>query len=392
MSHELRAPTALSTLETPTPIVDLDRLAHNLDRMAAYAAVNSVRLRPHVKTHKSRRMAAEQLRLGAAGLTCATPRELEVMAGVADDLLLAYPPVGAIRARRVAETLPDGTLTVMLDSALAADQLATAARAVGRTIRVLVEVDMGMHRVGVAHTDDAVALATHVARTKGLEYAGIGFYPGHIRERVDQYGGRLAKLGADIDQLATTLDHAGLTPQVVSGSSTPIAWHAHELPRVTELRPGTYIYNDRTTAMIGACAWDDCALTVLATVVSTSVDGQAVIDAGSKALGREPLRSGTATDEKDGWGALLDRPDVVVSRMSEEHGVLDLSRTEWRPSVGDLVRVVPNHVCYVVALFDDVFGVRGEHVETLWPVDARGRMHRLHDESVPPTPFTPRLA
>ncbi|MCU0634615.1 MAG: alanine racemase [Gemmatimonadaceae bacterium] len=378
----------LTSLETPVPVVDLDRLSQNLDRMAAYAAVHGVSLRPHVKTHKSRRMAAEQLRRGAAGLTCATPRELEVMATVTDDLLLAYPPVGEARARRALEAIGEGTLTVMLDSSVAADTLARAARAVGRTVRVLVEIDMGMHRVGVVRAADAVALGTHVRGTPGLEYAGIGFYPGHIREPVDRQGASLARLSSELLALLELLDRADLTPAVVSGSSTPIAWHAHELPRVTELRPGTYIYNDRTTAMIGACAWEDCALTVLATVVSTSVGGQAVIDAGSKALGREPLRGAGA--EKDGWGAVLEHPDVVVTRMSEEHGVLDLSASAWKPSVGEQVRIVPNHVCYVVALFDEVIGVRGTHVETSWPVDARGRLpFAVPDRDAP---FTPRLA
>src|SRR5690606_8418914 len=121
-------------------------------------------------------------------------------------------------------------------------------------------------------------------------------------------------------------------------------------------RPGTYVYNDRTTAALGACDWEDCALTVLATVVSTAVPGQAVIDAGSKALGREPL-PGTVGGA-GGYGALVDRPEVVVSRMSEEHGILDLGATDWRPSIGDQVRVVPNHVCYVVNLFDTIFGMR----------------------------------
>ena len=144
----------------------------------------------------------------------------------------------------------------------------------------------------------------------------------------------------------------------------------HEVAGITEVRPGTYVYNDRTTAEIGACEWDDCAFSVLATVVSTAVPGQAVIDAGSKALGREPLR---AADE-DGWGALADRPEVVVTRMSEEHGILDLRNTDWKPEVGELVRVVPNHVCYVVALFDTIYGVRDdESVETEWTVQARGR-------------------
>jgi D-serine deaminase-like pyridoxal phosphate-dependent protein len=136
------------------------------------------------------------------------------------------------------------------------------------------------------------------------------------------------------------------------------------------MRPGTYIYNDRSTAAIGACAWDDCALTVLATVVSTAVPNQAVIDAGTKALGREPMR---APDAAEGFGALLEHPEVVVKSMSEEHGVLDLSTTNWKPQVGERVRVVPNHVCIVVHLNDVVAGVRGTVVETSWPVSARGR-------------------
>ena len=156
---------------------------------------------------------------------------------------------------------------------------------------------------------------------------------------------------------------------MVSGGSTPTLWRIHELPGVTEFRPGTYVYNDRTTAAIGACSWDDCALTVLATVVSTAVPGQAVIDAGTKSLGREPMRGA----EGEGFGALLDRPEVVVSRMSEEHGVLDLGDTDWRPNVGERVRVVPNHVCIVVHLNDAIYGVRGDVVETSWPVAARGR-------------------
>jgi D-serine deaminase-like pyridoxal phosphate-dependent protein len=149
----------------------------------------------------------------------------------------------------------------------------------------------------------------------------------------------------------------------------------HEVPGVTEVRPGTYVYNDRTTAAMGACEWDECALTVLATVVSTAVSGQAVIDAGTKALGREPMdRVRSPGAEGGGFGALLDRPEVTVERMSEEHGVLDLSRTSWKPRLGEVVRVVPNHVCIVVHLNDVVYGVRNGIVETRWDVAARGRV------------------
>lgn len=360
--------TYLEQLETPVPIVDMDRLALNLDRMAAYATLHGLRLRPHVKTHKSPRIAAEQLRRGAVGLTCATLREAEVMAEVCDDLLVAYPPVGAARLERLARLPQDLRITVAADDAHALDALNVAGRIGRRQFDVLVEADLGMHRVGVASPERAVAMAQQIARASALNFAGLLFYPGHIREAVGEQGTALRQLGAQLATYIDALSAVGLPPRIVSGGSTPAAWRMHEVPGVNEVRPGTYVYNDRTTAMIGACDWEDCALTVLATVVSVAVPGQAVIDAGTKALGREPLRA-----DGDGYGALLDHPEVVVSRMSEEHGILDLSKSAWRPRLGDQVQVVPNHVCIVVHLFDEIIGVRGHAVETRWPVEARGR-------------------
>ncbi len=360
--------THLETLETPVPIVDLDRLTHNLDRMAAYATLHDLRLRPHVKTHKSPRIATEQLQRGAVGLTCATTQELEVMASVCDDLLFAYPPVGAARLERLMRLPEHVRLTVAVDHADSLPALGMAARLGRRDVEVYVEVDVGMKRVGVPSTASAVALARAVRETDGLDFAGITFYPGHVREPVDEQGRGIAQLSATLAELQEALLDAGLPPRVISGGSTPLAWRIHEVAGVTEVRPGTYVYNDRTTAAINACDWDDCALTVLATVVSTAVPGQAVVDAGTKALAREPLRG-----DGDGWAAVLEHPEVVVTRMSEEHGVLDLSHTDWRPRVGDRVRLVPNHVCIVVQQFDEVVGVRGDWVETSWPVAARGR-------------------
>ena len=362
-------PRRLSELETPVPVVDLDRLTHNLDAMASYTALHGLSLRPHVKTHKSPRIAADQVRLGAVGLTCATLREMEVMSEVSRDLLLAYPPIGSAKLARLMTLPRDTRLTVAVDSPAAVDQLASTARIVDREIGVYVELDVGMKRVGVASAKEAVALAQQVWRHPPLRYRGIAFYPGHIREPLREQGAKLEQLSETLDGVLKALEAEGLPPDVVSGGSTPAAWRMHEIPGLTEVRPGTYVYNDRTTAALGACSWDDIALTVLATVVSTAVPGQAVVDAGTKALGREPVRGA----DGEGFGALLDRPDVIVARMSEEHGILDLSRTDWRPSVGDQVRIVPNHVCVVVHLNDEVHGVRGDVVETRWPVSARGR-------------------
>ena len=291
------------------------------------------------------------------------------MSEVADDILIAYPPVGAARAQRIVSMPSRARVTVALDSARAIEHLAAAARPIGRPISVYVELDLGMHRVGVPSVDEAITLAKLVRRTPPLEFVGIAFYPGHVREPVGEQDAKLGEIRRSLQDVVASMSRAGVRPSVVSGGSTPTIWRSHELPDVSEIRPGTYVFNDRTTAEVGACSWDDCALTVLATVVSTAIAGQAVIDAGTKALGREPIRGTDA----GGFGALLDQPDVIVKAMSEEHGMLDLSRTTWRPEVGDRVRVVPNHVCIVVHLNDVVYGVRSGVVETSWPVAARGR-------------------
>jgi len=355
-------------LETPVPLVDLDRLERNLDRMAEYARRHGLALRPHTKTHKSPRIAAEQLRRGAVGLTCATPLEAEVMSEVCDDVLLAYPTIGSPKLQRLMALPERVRLTVAVDSPDSVEQLARAAEERGRPVGVYVELDLGMHRVGVAATDEMLRLVRLVVAKPPLVYRGITFYPGHIRAAVGQQGKDLDRLGSSLRHALEVLEQSDLAPKVVSGGSTPSAWEAHRIDGLTEMRPGTYAYNDRITAQVGACDWNDCALTVLATVVSTSVPGQVVIDAGSKALGREPPEG-----EGNGYGALLDRPDVTVQRLSEEHGILDLRNTSWRPAVGEQVRVVPNHVCIAVHLHEVIYGIRGDRVEGGWPVMARGR-------------------
>jgi D-serine deaminase-like pyridoxal phosphate-dependent protein len=374
-------PYRLTDIETPVPLVDLDRLAVNLDRMAAYAAMHHIALRPHVKTHKSTRIGAEQLRLGAVGLTCATPRELQVMSQITDDIFLAHPPLGAKLARALTFA-DDVQLRVALDTMPQVDALAAACRLRDRTVDVLVEVDLGMRRMGVTDLDDAVRLAGAVTRQPGLRYRGITCYPGHIRQPAAQQDDAIALASESLGRFIEALDRAGLTPEIVSAGSTPTAFRTHQIAGVNEMRPGTYVYNDRDQFTIGSCAWEDCAFTVLATVISDAVPGQVVIDAGAKALAREPVR--TPSDANLGFGAVLDQPRVRVTRMSEEHGILDLSDTHWKPAVGEQVRIVPNHVCMVTHGFDSVLGVRGDVVETWWHVEARGR----HSVELAPPPLS----
>ncbi|HUF49517.1 MAG TPA: alanine racemase, partial [Longimicrobiales bacterium] len=358
----------LDALLTPAAIVDLDRMETNLDRMAAYARTHGLGLRPHTKTHKSPLMAQEQMRRGAIGLTVAQLHEAQVMASVAEDILLAHPPVGAPKLERLLALPASARITVALDSLAALRALDDAARRARRVIDVLVELDLGMRRVGVTDAAAAVDLCRRCAAMDGVRWRGIMFYPGHVREHVTAQDAALERVDTDLQHALALLDEAGLEPEVVSAGSTPAAFASHRVRGLTEIRPGTYIYNDRTTAAVGACAWDDCAYTVLATVVSVAVPGQAVVDAGSKALFREEMRGAGWP----GFGALLDRPDVVVKNMSEEHGLLDLSGTAWRPHIGERVRIVPNHVCVSVNLHDRMYGVRGERVEQSWAVAARG--------------------
>jgi D-serine deaminase-like pyridoxal phosphate-dependent protein len=357
-------------LMTPAALVDLDRVASNLARMADYTSAHGLRLRPHTKTHKSPLLARAQIERGASGLTVATLTEAETMAAATADLLLAHPPVGARKLERLLGLPPHVRLGVALDSREALDGLAVALQrhGGGREVGVLVELDLGMGRVGVADPEAAVALARAAAEADLLDYRGVLFYPGHIREPVARQGSALEAVRDRLHRVLDALAVAGLDAAVVSGGSTPAAYGSHHIDGLTEIRPGTYIFNDRTTAEIGACGWDECAYTILATVVSTAVGGQAVVDAGSKALSREELRAPDAA----GFGALLERPEIVVRALSEEHGILDLGDTSWRPQIGERVRIVPNHVCVSVNLQNRVWGVRGDRIESSWPVVARG--------------------
>lgn len=356
----------LDSVETPAAVVDLERVRANLLRVMEYCRGHGLAWRPHVKTHKSRRFARMQMEAGATGLTVATPFEAEVMAEVTDDLLLAYPPVGEARLSRLM-ALPDSVrLLVALDSSAVLEPLAAAARAAGREVGVLVELDVGARRVGVGSPVAAVELAARAAGLEGVRYEGVAFYPGHVRVPVADQAPHLASLSDLVASFLDALGRADLPPRVVSGGSTPTLFGSHLVSGLTEIRPGTCIFNDRDIASLGAAAWEHIAYTVLGTVVSVQVAGTVALDAGSKAISKETIRMGT------GFGAVYDRPDVPVSSLSEEHAVLDVSGSSWTPRVGERVRLVPNHVCTSVNL-QDRYLVRDGSELAVWPIDARGR-------------------
>lgn len=357
---------SLDRIETPAALVEVGRMESNLQKAAAYVREHGLRWRPHTKTHKVPELAARQLEVGAAGVTVATPREAEVMGRVAEDVLLAYSPVGASKLARLMALPRRVRLSVALDSREALAGLREAVRESGRTVGVLVELDLGMRRVGLPSPEQAVALAREVSEAEGLDYQGVMFYPGHIRMPLAEQGPALAEVSRRLGTFLDALGAAGLKPGLVSGGSTPTLWRSHEVVGMNEIRPGITPFFDRASLWMGVCGPEEVAYSVLATVVSTAVSGQAVIDAGSKALAREELPVG-------GYGVLLERPEVVVQALSEEHGMLDLSRTTWRPRVGERVRVVPNHVCVSVNLQDELWAVRDGQVVGRWEVMGRGR-------------------
>jgi D-serine deaminase-like pyridoxal phosphate-dependent protein len=363
----------MTHVELPTPalVIDAEKVRRNLRRMAEYAAAHGLKLRPHTKTHKSVMLGRMQTEIGgAAGLTVAKAGEAAVMIDACDDLLIAYPTVDRLRCEAVAELAARKTVCVGLDSAAAVEALSAAATSAGSTVGVLVELDVGMHRVGVQSPQAAVALAQKVARAPALPFAGLMFYPGHIGTKPDEQTAPLAAVEAMLGETLDLLRRGGLEARIVSGGSTPTAMRSHLVRGLTEIRPGTYIFNDMNCVRGGFAALDDCAARVVCTVVSDVVPGQVVIDAGTKTLTSD--RCGPAPDS--GHGHVVEYPAAKITRLTEEHGQVDVSGCDRVPKVGDQVTVIPNHICPCVNLQDRVYWQELGEAPRPLTVDARGRV------------------
>jgi D-serine deaminase-like pyridoxal phosphate-dependent protein len=361
----------ISELDTPALLIDLDIMERNLRRVAEYTAVHGLRLRPHTKTHKIPDIGKLQLTSGAVGLTVAKVGEAEVMlAANPPDLLIAYPVVGQKKVDRLLHVAKQASVTVSLDSIVAARQLSEAAQQAKVTIGVLAEVDVGLGRVGVAPGEELVRLAQDIVRFPALTFEGIAFFPGHIRT-VDEKGCEaLKQLGLLLQVILEDFRRAEIEVRIVSGGSTPTLFHSHELPGLNEIRPGTYVYNDMNTVRSGACTVEECAASILVTVVSTARPGQMIVDGGSKTFSSDPAMNAAERT----FGRVLEAPACVFHTMNEEHGFVDIRNTSQSFAVGDRVRIIPNHICPAVNLHERVYGVRGETVEQVWQVEGRGKL------------------
>jgi D-serine deaminase-like pyridoxal phosphate-dependent protein len=357
----------IEDLPTPSVLVDLDVLERNVRAMQERARAAGVKLRPHAKTHKSPEVARLQLSAGSSGLTLAKTSEAEIFAALGfDDIFLGYPVFGADKARRLLALSDRIRLAVGVDSMEGAKSLGDVFHAAGRKLPVRLKIDCGYHRVGVP-PERAVETARRIADLPGISLAGVFTHGGQ------GYAAKTAEEAAEVGHLegrvvaeaAEAIRAAGLPVEEVSLGSTPTVRAAVSERGVTECRPGTYVYNDFSQVQLGSARLEDCAMTVVATIVSSPAPDRAVCDAGSKTLSSDPLRPSGA-----GHGAILGRKSRIA-KLSEEHGVLAVEPGETY-RVGERVRILPNHACIVSNLHDRLVAVRGGRVEGQITVAARG--------------------
>jgi D-serine deaminase-like pyridoxal phosphate-dependent protein len=351
-------------LDTPSPIVLADVMQDNIDRMQGFAARHTLDVRPHVKTHKCVEIGRRQVKAGAVGITAGNVGEAEVFAAAGfDDIFIAYPVWAAgtkgPRIRKLAETT---RLRVGVDNVAAINALADAMGTEPERLQVVIEVDCGARRSGAPP-----AAAGHLAlaaRKRGLVPLGVFTYPGHGSAGPDARKGAAADQDAALTTAVRSLNAAGVTAEVVSAGSTPTVEFATNSV-ITEIRPGEYVFNDLNNTRLGACTEDQIALFVAGTVVSDWVPDQVILDIGTKVLGREG-------NPGIGYGGIAGT-NAVLSKVNEYHGFLPLPPGGFRPGIGTVLPVVPNHVCPVVVNFEEyiITDSTGASLER-WPVDARG--------------------
>ncbi len=355
---ELKA-TIARDFGTPAVVIDLDRVEANIARVQALCDKAGVANRPHIKTHKIPALAKMQVEAGAKGITCQKLGEAEVMAdGGIDDILVSYNLIGEMRAARLGKLAKHCNITVAADNPVTLASYAEAGRVAERPINVVVECDTGRKRAGVETAAEAVALAELIKANPHLTFAGLMFYPTETSwgETQKFYDAALAGVRA-----------LGLETRIVSTGGTPNLANVGGLRGATEHRAGTYIFNDRMMLACGAATLDDCALNVFTTVVSRAGPERGILDAGSKTLTAD-------TGGLEGHGLILEHPQARIKGFAEEHGFLDLAGVNDKPKIGDIVRVIPNHVCVVVNMVDRLIAVRNNQIVDVLPVAARGKL------------------
>ncbi len=339
-------------LETPSVLIDLDLMERNIALMQARCDDLGIQFRPHIKTHKIPDIARRQIEAGAVGIACQKVSEAEVFAAAGfNDIQIPYNIIGRRKTGRLAQLAKQADLSVTVDSKPVIDGIAAAAQAAGVKINTLVELVSLGERTGTT-PDHALELARHIALTDNLRFAGVMIYPSDaaIRPRL-------------LETLAL-LDRAGIPVETVSGGGSGAISEAHLLPELTELRVGTCVFWDWNCVAARYTSFDQCAMQVRATVVSANEPSRVILDSGSKAIHSETI---------DGqFGFIVEYPAARLHKVNEEHGYVDCSACPSPPAVGEIVHIIPVHTCVVTNLHNQIYGIRGERIEEIWDVAARG--------------------
>ncbi len=348
----------ISDLDTPSVVIDLDRVEANIQKLQSYCDFHNIKSRPHIKTHKLPVLAYKQLEAGAVGITCQKLSEALVMAAAGiKDILITYNIIGKQKIEPLAQLAKQTKLSIAIDNEVALNTIAQAASLAKANIHLLIEFESGNERVGVQTPQEALGLAQKIQQHPFLKFEGLMTYP---------CGKQAATFIAAAKPLFVK---AGIEINTVSAGGTPGMWTMHEVADITELRAGTYIYNDRNIVGSSTATLEECALHVHATIISHPTENRAVIDAGSKTLSSDLVRP----EYGKGYGLILEYPDAIITKLNEEHGIIDLSSCTKKPVIGEVVRIIPNHVCVVTNLHDEVVVHRQGLLEGVWPVWARGK-------------------
>ncbi|MBB6454923.1 D-serine deaminase-like pyridoxal phosphate-dependent protein [Salirhabdus euzebyi] len=365
----------ITDLDTPTLLVDIDRLKKNINKMTSFAKDNNVHLRPHIKTHKSIHIAKMQLDMGATGITVAKIGEAEVMveAGI-NDILIAFPIANKTKISRVKKLINRGvSLKLAVDQI---EQLRILQQAFANDsfeLEVWIKVNSGLNRCGVEPGKDVLELAKEISMSKNVTLGGIFTHAGHSYasksfEEIHNIG---VYEGKAIAESAADCENIGIPVPIRSVGSTPTYQIAGKVEGVNEVRPGNAAFFDAIQVGLGVAKEEECALTLLASVVGVYKESRLVLDTGSKSLALDKGAHGN--DTVKGFGKIVGHPDITLERLSEEHGVAIFpTRTELK--LNDRVQIIPNHACTVANLFDHYVVHKNGRVMTTWPVDARGQV------------------
>ena len=344
--------STVSDLETPSVLIDLDKMEQNIAAMQKRCDDLGIHFRPHIKTHKTPDIAQRQLEAGAVGIACQKLSEAEVFADAGiRDIQIPYNIVGDSKTRRLAALAKRADVTVTVDSRAVVDGIANAIQAAGASIGVLVELVSLGERTGTT-PQAALELARRIEKSPGLNFAGLMIYPS------------VAAIRPRLLETLELLESSRIAVETVSGGGSGAIRESHLIPELTEMRVGTYLFWDWGSVNTGYTSFDHCAMRVRTTVVSANEATRVILDGGSKTLHSETV--------DDRYGYIEEHPAARLYMVNEEHGYVDFSGCEGIPRVGDALHVIPVHTCVVTNLHNQIYGVRGDRVEQVWDVAARG--------------------